>query len=178
MGLSIGRSTCGIYRGVKSHKRAELCLLPAISPPPTYYRSVTCSHPYSWSGACGRGDKLSAIGFSVRKRNHHNYIEVQAAFLKRRVRWEAFEQQRNGGKPTSRMYGGIIHVGCERNPLIPLHLILVDIISEVLSQHTMAPLSTPLRFRTKRSRLNFLDLKDLAGVSKHSANEVGALISL
>jgi len=33
MGLSIGCSTCGIYRGVQSYQRAELCLLPAISPP-------------------------------------------------------------------------------------------------------------------------------------------------
>jgi len=76
------------------------------------------------------------------------------------------------------MYGGIVHVGCKRNPLIPFGLVLLYIMSEVLSQHTMAPLNTPLRFGVKRSRLNFLKLKHLAGVSEHLMNEVSALISL
>jgi len=50
--------------------------------------------------------------------------------------------------------------------------------SEVLSQHTMAPLNTPLRIWVKRSRLNFLNLKHLAGVSENLTNEFSALISL
>ena len=50
--------------------------------------------------------------------------------------------------------------------------------SEVLRQLTIAPLNTSLRFGMKRSCLNFLDLKDLAGVSKHFANEISSLISL
>ena len=90
----------------------------------------------------------------------------------------ASEQQLKGGKPFGGMYGGILHVGCERNPLIPVGLIVVYIMSEVLSQHTMAPLNTPLRFGMKRSRLNFLYFKNLAGVSKYFANEVGTLTNL
>jgi len=66
----------------------------------------------------------------------------------------------------------------EMNPIIPVGLILVYIINEVLSQHMMASLITPLRFGMKLSRLNFLDFMDHAGVSKHFANEVSALISL
>ena len=81
-------------------------------------------------------------------------------------------------KPSSGVFGGTVRVGCERNPLIPVGLVLVYIMSEVLSQHTMAPLNIPLRFGMKRCRLNFLVLKDLTGVSKHFANEVGTLISL
>jgi hypothetical protein len=42
----------------------------------------------------------------------------------------------------------------------------------------MAPLNTPLRIGLKRSRLNLLELNDLAGVLKNLANEVSALISL
>ena len=76
------------------------------------------------------------------------------------------------------MYGGIVHVGRERNPLIPVGLILIYIMYEVLSQHTMAPLNTPLRLRTERSRLYFLDLNDLTGISKNFAHEVSPLISL
>ena len=71
----------------------------------------------------------------------------------------------------------MVSLGCERNPLIPAGLILVHIMSEVLSQHTMVPLNTPLRFGMNRGRLNFLDLNDLVGVSKNFANEVSALIS-
>ena len=83
MGLPTGRSACGIYPGVQSHQKAELHL-PAIWSLVTSYHNVPCS--YSRSGFCGRGDELSAVGVSVRKHNHHSYIEVQAASLKRRVR--------------------------------------------------------------------------------------------
>jgi len=86
MDLSIGRSACGICPGVQSHQEAKLYLLPAISFPLTSYHSVPCSYPYSRSDYCGRGDELPAIGFSIRNHNHHNYIEFQAASLKRRVR--------------------------------------------------------------------------------------------
>jgi hypothetical protein len=68
-------------------------------------------------------------------------------------------------------------VGRKMNPIIPVGLILVYIINEVLRQHMMATLITPLRFGMKLSRLNFLDLMCHAGVSKHFANEVSALIS-
>jgi hypothetical protein len=43
---------------------------------------------------------------------------------------------------------------------------LIYIMSEVLGQYPMTPLYTALRFGMKRSRLNFLDLKDLAGVNE------------
>ena len=76
------------------------------------------------------------------------------------------------------MYHDIVHVGRERNPLIPVGLILIYIMSEILSQHTMAPLNTALRLRTERSKLYFLDLKDLTGISKNFAHDVSALISL
>ena len=88
------------------------------------------------------------------------------------------EQQLKGGESSGGMYGGIVHVGCKRNPLMPVGLVLVYIMSEVLGQHTMAPLNTPLRFGMKRSRLNFLNLQHLAGVSKDLTNEVSALIRL
>jgi hypothetical protein len=98
-----------------------------------------------------------------------------------RVRWAPYKvskQQLKEAKSSGGMYHGIVRVGRERNPLIPVGLILVYIMSQVLSQHTMDPLNTPLRFRMKHSKLNFLDLKDLAGVSKNFTNEVSALISL
>jgi len=76
------------------------------------------------------------------------------------------------------MYDGILHVSCKRNPLIPVCLVLVYIMCEALSQHTVAPVNTSLRFRMKRRRLNFLNLKHLASVSKYLTNEDSALISL
>lgn len=87
MDLSIGSSVCGIYRGVQFHQRVELYLLPAISSTLTFSPTVPYSYAYSRLGSCGRGGVLFAIGFSVRKHNNNNYIEVQAASLKRRVRW-------------------------------------------------------------------------------------------
>ena len=175
MGLSTGRSACGIYRGVQSHQRVELYLLPAISSPLTSYHSGPCSYAYC---SCGRGDLPSAIGFSVRKHNQHNYTEIQAASLKRWVRWRGVRTATQRGKSSGGMYRGVLHVGRERNPLIPVGLILVYIASQVLSQHTKSPLNTPLQFGMKRCRLNFLGLKDLSGVSEHFANEVCALVSL
>jgi hypothetical protein len=37
-----------------------------------------------------------------------------------------------------------VHAGRERNLLIPVGLILIYIMSQVLGQHTMVPLNTPL----------------------------------
>ena len=88
------------------------------------------------------------------------------------------EQQLKWGEPSGGMYGGIVHGRCQRNPLFPVGLVLVYIMSELVSKHTMAPLNTPLRFGMKRSGLSFLNLMHLAGISEHLTNEVSALISL
>ena len=48
------------------HQKANLNLLPAISSPLTSYHTVPCSYLYCRLGSCGRGDELSAIGFTVR----------------------------------------------------------------------------------------------------------------
>jgi len=98
--------------------------------------------------------------------------------MKWMVRWRGVRTATQRGKSSSGLYGGIVHIGYERNPLMAVGLVLVHITFEVLSQHTMASRHTPFQFGMKRSRLNFLDLKDLAGVSKHFANVFSAFTSL
>jgi hypothetical protein len=65
------------------------------------------------------------------------------------------------GECSGRMYRCIVYVLRKKIPLIPVGLILIYIMSVVLSQHTLTPLDTPLRFGMKCSRLNFLILRIL-----------------
>ena len=127
------RSACRINPDVQSHQKAYLYLLPAISSPLTSYHTVPCSYPYCRSGSCWRGDELSAIGFSVRKHNHHSFIEDQAAFSKRSVSQRDVRTATHRCEPSGGMYGGTVHVGCKRNPLIPVGPVPVYIMSEALS---------------------------------------------
>ena len=94
------------------------------------------------------------------------------------VKTEGVRTATQRGEPSGEMYGGTVHVGCKRNPLIPVGPVPVYIMSEALSQQTTAPLNTSLRLAVKRSRLNCLNLKHLASVSKYLTNEISALITL
>jgi hypothetical protein len=126
---------CATYLGALFHQRARPYRLPVISFVLRVCRNALCSCPCSQAGFCMHVDEPSVIGLSIRTRSHHNCTGVQVASLRLMVVLRG-AQTTQKSKSRSGVFGCIIYICRERDPRVPVGLILTHVVSKVLSQHS------------------------------------------
>ena len=166
---------CAIYLGALFCQRARPYRLPVISYVLRFCRNSPCSCPCSQLGFCVHVDEPSVIGLSIRTRSQLYW--GSSSFFKAEGRVEGHPNSNSKGVNPVAECSVVLYTCHERDTPVPVGLILAHVVSEVLSQHTVTPLNTSLRFWMERGGLN-LNFEDLTGFLKCLTNKVGALIRL